>query len=270
MKKTQVNNYIMLSLCSTILHFMLLPQTDMIFPRDRIIHVLISYVLFFILIHALQYADFSKGVLKYIITLTLAVRSVYIVHAFVRYFQTFYGSNTFAIIIFSITVAAMVYDLNDIKISNMYGFFLVLNIFMMIAIFALSIYKLNVANIYANNTDFSFSISKTYLFFDVISLAIVIPRGKGRLYAQKRYLSVSLIFVVIVTLIQGFCVRGNMLYSIPPLQSLFQIYSGNTIKRFDYYFAVIQTINYFAAIILYTNAIKKIYVVEKEDGYDKN
>ena len=58
-----------------------------------------------------------------------------------------------------------------------------------------------------------------------------------------------------------------MLYSIAPMQSLFQIYSGVTVRRFDYVFTVLQSINYFAMIMLYVWTIKcvckKETIVEK-------
>ncbi len=270
MEKTQLNNYIMLSFCSTVLHFMIGQQTGMIFPRDRIIHTLISFAIFFIFIYILQYINWSKGILKYIVALALFIRAGYMIYAFTHYFQTFYGSNTVALIILSVAVAIMVYSLDDNKISQLYGFFLILNIFMITVIVILSADRFNVANIYTNNTDFIFSFSKTYIFFDVITLAAVLQERKQRVYAQKRYMVLSTMFIVTVTLIQGLCVRGNMLYSVSPLQSLFQVYSGNTIKRYDYLFAIIQTINYFAAIILYINAVRKLFITQKEEMYEKD
>lgn len=76
----------------------------------------------------------------------------------------------------------------------------------------------------------------------------------------------SLCFIVSVTLLQGLCIKGNMMYSITPLQSLFQIYSGNTIKRIDYYLAIVQSVNYFVTVILYIATIKTALNLKKGEG----
>ncbi|MBQ6896032.1 MAG: hypothetical protein IJN69_02350 [Oscillospiraceae bacterium] len=64
---------------------------------------------------------------------------------------------------------------------------------------------------------------------------------------------------IAVTLLQGFAVKGNMMYSITPLQAISQIISGTTVRRFDYIITIFQSVNYFAAIIFYVWAIKNIF-----------
>ena len=64
---------------------------------------------------------------------------------------------------------------------------------------------------------------------------------------------------VALTLLQGLAVKGNMMYSITPLQAISQIISGTTVRRFDYIITIFQSVNYFAAIIFYVWAIKIIF-----------
>ena len=79
----------------------------------------------------------------------------------------------------------------------------------------------------------------------------------------------SAVFIVSIKLLQGLCIKGNMMYSITPLQSLFQIYSGNTIKRIDYYLAVVQSVNYFTTVSMYIAVIKKALIQRKETINEK-
>ena len=125
------------------------------------------------------------------------------------------------------------------------------------------------ANIYSNGTEVVFSLSKIYVFFDIFTLTVIVNSTKERVYVQKRYMLYSAVFIVAITLLQGLCIKGNMMYSITPLQSLFQIYSGNTIKRIDYYLAVVQSVNYFTTVSMYFAVIKKALIQVKETINEK-
>ncbi|MBQ5312511.1 MAG: hypothetical protein J6J58_04735 [Oscillospiraceae bacterium] len=70
--------------------------------------------------------------------------------------------------------------------------------------------------------------------------------------------------MIVITILQGLCVSGNMLYSISPLQALPQIFFTETIKRYDYIFTIYYTFDYFAAVMLYTWSIKTLMPKTKE------
>ncbi|MBQ6928802.1 MAG: hypothetical protein IJN27_00645 [Oscillospiraceae bacterium] len=85
---------------------------------------------------------------------------------------------------------------------------------------------------------------------------------------QKNFLLAVLFAFTGITLLQGLCIKGNLLYSLSPLQALVQIFSGEVVKRYDYFFAVMFTVNYFGAIMLYVLAVIKL--IDKEKAVEKN
>lgn len=258
MEKNQVNNIVALSFCTTIFCFAICGQTETVFPRDRIIHILLSAFIGAVFIYAAQYTDFHNPYLKYLAAVAVTARMFYLMLGFSNYFHIFHGSNTMAIIIFTAVTAVMTFYISDDKSGNIHIFFLLFNIVFITLMLLFACPKINVSNIYANETSFSFEFSKLYMFFDLFTILIIVPKGKSRVNGQKKYLLYSVMFMSAATLLQGLCVRGNMMYSISPLQALFQIFSGNTIKRVDYIFAMLQTVNYFAAVILYSIAVKNV------------
>ena len=265
MGKTQINCLITLSVCSTIVDFMVMNKTEIVFPRDRVVHIFISVLIADIFICFFRNIDFSKGIIGYISVAALICKMFYTMCAFIRYFHIFHGSNIVAVLIFTVISIMFSYKSDILRIGQIYGLFMLFNILLAVMIIVLGADKFNAANIYANDQKVIFSVSKLYMFLDFFALAVIIPKGKIRVYVQKKYLWVSAGFIIFTIVFQGLSVNGNVMYSISPLQGLFQIYSGNTIKRFDYYLAIIQTINYFAAVILYTEALKKTYVFRKAD-----
>ena len=229
------------------------------------IHVLISALLAAAFIYFCHNTDFSKGIIGYIVILIFICKMFFTMCAFIRYIHIFHGSNTAAVLLFTVMTIIIFHKSDGKQISQMYSMFVLFNLLLAVMIVLLGADKLNAANIYANDTDINFSVSKLNMFYDVLTLAVIVPKGKLRIYAQKRFLCISVAFIIFTIIFQGLCISGDMLYSISPLHGIFQIYSGNTIKRFDYFLAIIQTMNYFAAVILYTEAVKKIYIHRKAD-----
>lgn len=263
MEKTYLRSFALLGFCGAAVDFMVCGSMRPVFPRDRILHIFISAAASFAVVYIIQNIDFSKGVIKQLTALAITARILTMTYSLVQYFHLFHGSNTLAILLCAVGAALLVYNMEQGRILQLYSFFMAVNVVFVLLILLLCAGKLKVSNIYANDVSFSFSVSELFLFADLLTLAALIPKGKGRIYAQNRYIAFSALFILCTTLLQGLCVRGDLLYSISPLQSLFQIYSGNTIKRFDYFMAIIQTINYFGAVILYVLAMQKLFKPQK-------
>ena len=262
MKCTHLYSFIILSFCSTFFDFMVLSDGKNIFPRDRIIHIFISCLLFSLFAVAVKKLDFKIGNLKSIILILIVSKLIFTTTHMVQYYQTYHASNIIGILIFTLVTAVITYDITDKKLSQLYIFLALGNIMMILMMVVLSWNKIDIANIYSNSLDFSFSFEKMPLFFEVITISAITNKGKERMYVQKIYLLITTFVLILVVVLQGLCINGNIMYSIAPMQSLFQIYSGKTIKRFDYIFTVLQSINYFATVILCTRAIKNIFDME--------
>lgn len=270
MKKEELNCWAILCFGSTVLNFMISQQKVIIFPRDRILHTALSFAIWMAVIYLTEKTDFRQGCLKYVTVCFLILRTMIIVYNFAGYFSVYYGSNTVVILVLTAALILLSSGFGAGRIRQMYIITLLFNAAMLFMIFAVNIGNLNILNLYSNSTQIVFSWSKLYMFFDVITLAVIIKEKNKRLYVQKRYMICSLCFIVSVTLLQGLCIKGNMMYSITPLQSLFQIYSGNTIKRIDYYLAIVQSVNYFVTVVLYIATIKTALNLKKEMENEDN
>lgn len=269
MNKTEGNSWAILCLGSTILNFMISGQNEIIFPRDRIVHVLISFAIWTGIIYLISRINFSCGFYRCAIICILILRVFCIIYDFTGYYHIYHGSDTAAILTLTAALLFVLWRFDADRIKQLYIITLFFNTVLFVLIFVLNIGNLNVANIYSNGTEVVFSLSKIYVFFDIFTLTVIVNSTKERVYVQKRYMLYSAVFIVAITLLQGLCIKGNMMYSITPLQSLFQIYSGNTVKRVDYYLAIVQSVNYFTTVSMYIAVIKKALIQRKETINEK-
>ena len=195
-------------------------------------------------------------------------RLVYTVYRYVQYYQTFYGFGSAGIILLTITLAVLLIIYKNTALAPMYDFFLILNILIILALIFLSAGRLNAANIYSLHSSNNDGLYTASVFFDVFTISVFKEEKKDRLYMQKNFLLAVLFAFTGITLLQGLCIKGNLLYSLSPLQALVQIFSGEVVKRYDYFFAVMFTVNYFGAIMLYVLAVLKL--IDKEKAVEKN
>ena len=110
-----------------------------------------------------------------------------------------------------------------------------------------------IANIYSNSTVFDFNMKKLPVLFDIITVCVIAVSKQDKMFVGNRFLIISGIYMVFITLLQGLCIKGNMMYSVSPLQALPQIFFTETIKRYDYIF----TIYYINNITNYSTSRRK-------------
>lgn len=262
MTKKYNKTIIILALCSVFTDFLINTPANIFYPRDRIIHIIISAVIFTVTAHMVNAVNFKIDILKFIAIVALTIRLICFVYKFSEYFRKFYGNNTANIIVFTIIVFVMVFKINKKNISQLGAFYIIAN-FMVLILFAADLKKVGIVNLYSVNADFNFNFSKLTIFFDIFTISIVSEDKISKWKNQKSFIFISTAVFAAITLFQGFCIKGDLLYSLSPLQSVLQILSGNTIKRYDYVFNLFFTFNYFGAIILYSIAVKKLVNTEK-------
>ncbi|MBQ7816772.1 MAG: hypothetical protein IJ339_05415 [Oscillospiraceae bacterium] len=268
MSKTYNYSIIALAVCSALVDFWVISPDELFYTRDRILHLIISFVIALCICFVFKNARFDIGVLKYTALVMIAFRTVWIIYNFIQYFHIFHGSNTVGIIIFTYIVFFTVWNFEKDKLQQIYIFFTAFNVVMVFLFLLLSFKYLNVINLYSNELKFNFEPQKLFAFFDVITLSMLTARGKKRINCHKKYLFISVTLMLLFTVVQGMCIKGNILYSLSPLQALTQIFSTQTVKRFDYVFTVFNTFNYFGAVILYASALK--YGLKRENNFEKN
>lgn len=258
----------MLAFCSAFTQFMMSEPDTAMFPKERICGIVISCLISFLLALIINIINFKINIFRYIALSMIFFRLVYMVYRYVQYYQTFYGSGSAGIILLTITVAALLIVYKNTAAAPIYDFFLISNILMIFALIIMSAGRLNAANIYSLYSINNDCLDTASVFFDVFTIAVFAADKKDRVYMQKNFLLAVLFAFTGITLLQGLCIKGNLLYSLSPLQALVQIFSGEVVKRYDYFFAVMFTVNYFGAIMLYVLAAIKL--IDKEKAVEKN
>ena len=258
MEKLKSYSVVMLSFCSLSLEFLMLENAGIIFPRDRLLHILISVALSVILIVFLERVNINNIFFKCVFLTAILMRIIYICTGYINYFQVFHGSNTIGIIFFTIVTAIMFFWLIYENTQGIYIFFALVNLFFILMLLVLCVKKMNVSNLYSNELLFLFNPRKLFMLFDVISIYIIIDDKHIKFKTYRKYILISAVFLSLITILQGMCIGGNVLYRISPLQALIQIISSKTILRYGYLFTIWSAINYFGAIMLYSWSIKKL------------
>lgn len=269
MRKTDLYSVIILSFCSMLLDFMMTADIGAVYPRDRIIHIAISASAAFAVAMLLKNISFNATVVKITAAILIAVKMILTVRAFAEYFTVFHGSNTVGILLSAVMTSVIFSKFIYGKTHLLYSFFGMFNITLTIMIIVLSFSNLNIANIYSNSTQFVFAPEKLVAFFEIFTISLIVKDKSSRMYAQSRYIFLSAGFMAVVTLLQGLCVSGDMLYSVSPLHALAQTFYTPTVKRFDYILSIYYTLDFLGTAMLYTWAVKSIFTNSKEETNEK-
>ena len=266
MSKSYNNSIVTLAFGATMVNFMIYSSGQPIYPRERIINIIFGAVIVSVLCLMFKNLDLNNIAVKYTLSAIISVKLMLTLFQIIKYYYVFYGSYTFSVIAFSVISIVMAVKMDQYNLSNTYIFYLFVNVVLWMSVFMFSADKLNVINIYNIDADFTLSCYGVYLFFDALPLSVLIPKG-GRTASQNKYIVLSATAMVLLTLLQGLCIRGQLLYTLTPIQALFQIFSGKTVKRIDYLFTILQTINYFGAVTLYAFSVKHLVWRNKEVTY---
>lgn len=261
MTKKYNQSITILAFCSALIDFLVTVPPEMIYPRDRIIHILISAVGFMFIAYLTDKINFYNKFFRITAFLLISVKIIFMVYRYSEYTRMLYGNSTWEIIFFTAAVFVMVQRINDNSIGQVGSFYIFANVLLFILLIV-SAHRMKAINIYSLNNTFEFSAGKLFWFFDVFTISVMTENTKAKKSSQKQYIALSTAVFMIITVIQGLNIKGNLLYSLSPLQSLMQIFSGTTVKRYDYIFNLFFTFDYLGAIIMYSAALKKIYGLE--------
>ena len=259
MRKYSVNSITTLTFCCAMIDFLTFSYEGFLFPRDRIFHITISSFVAIFSIYVLQYIDYDKMYVRILLVGFAVYRMVSIYLKFIDYFSTFHGSNKVAITILTAFLILTICKFMGYKNYEIYIFFIMLNVVSSALIILLSLDQINTMNLYSNDISFSFKYNKLPIFWELLAIPTFFEDKNDRINSSKKYVIITTSFMIIATLLQGLCVQGNILYSAPPLQSIMQIFTTETVRRFDYILTIFQTFNYFGAIMLYTWLLKGMY-----------
>ena len=256
MNNTKTDGIVALAICSALTDFLILSNKQIIFPRDRICNLLISFIIALLGSFCCVKINFEKNIVKIISIALIVIRAMYLMVAFAAYICIFHGLNRLEIFVFTIIIFAVIFEMEDNNICRINIFFVLTNIVFASTIILLCAGKINVANIYANELNVNFSIGKLFIYFDILTVLILLKDDKRKLQITNKFVVITTIVFIFLTVVQGMSVKGNLMYILSPLQTLSQIFSTSNIRRYDYIFTAFFLINYFGAVILYSRALK--------------
>ena len=253
---------VVLCCCSVFTEYLVKQPNDVIFPRERIICLIISLTINFVAVLLINKIDYRSNKIRIIAAMIIICRVLITIYRFCSFYNMFYSERIWGIIVLSLLIVVIVTKSGSIA-DRIYPMFVLINVVMILMIVILSLDKFSITNITLTDMSVSFSVDKIWLFFDIVTIKLLVRDRTERFIVQSRFLGISVGFMVFTTIIQGLCVKGDLLYSLSPLQVLVQIISGKTIKRYDYIFTILFTTNYFGAVILYTLALKNLFCGDK-------
>lgn len=173
-----------------------------------------------------------------------------------EYARLFHG-QTLVLTNIVITVLLILYLINffvghSVRTAAPLLFMVVIMLFMTVV---LNAEKIRPSNLYVRIGAYNLGYYNVTLFDYIIPLYIIL---KEHPFTNKKK-TVKLIITVFFTLsglsVLAFsCIKGNLLYSISPLQILFQTASSNLIESYDYLFTFFVYFGYFSALVILMTA----------------
>ena len=196
MAKTKLYTIIIFSFASAMVDFLTLQQKEIIFPRDRIIHTILSALIACAVVFILKNVNITDKASKTIAVAIILCRVWYLWHSFTGFFHTFYGSDIVAVTATTILLTILYCRYGYSGTKQMYSFFAAFNITLVLLVILLSAGRMNPANVYSNSNDFVFSFQKLFVFFDVVTIVLLCDNKNERICAQKGYIVLTTAFSI--------------------------------------------------------------------------
>ncbi len=176
-----------------------------------------------------------------------------------KYMKIYHG-QTSAVSTAAVTIAAFIvfvlYDNTDI--TRLYLPLSAMIILLLLVVTVLNFDKVSRCNLALNSNEIKLTGNIT--LFDYIVPFIIISNTCKSVNRKKAigFILKSWRIISVITIFCFMCLSGNLLYSISPLQAVFQITSTNLIRNYDALFNYLLYFSYFAALILLFTAYKRI------------
>ena len=182
-----------------------------------------------------------------------------------NYMKIYHGqtsaNSTILLTFFTILLLSFI---KDSRIAQLYFLLFAGVVLLMVILFILNVGKISSYNLYTQSQNNQIVFDGT--LFDYIVPYIASIKSTGR--KAKSTAVFSLIFTnlafIIITISAFMTIKGNLLYSLSPLQMLFQVSSTSLIRNFDALFNYLVYFSYFGALV---SLITSYSIVKKSFPY---
>lgn len=176
-----------------------------------------------------------------------------------RYLRLYHYKNAEAIVFITILIILIFVVFKDISFYRYAKPLFWFSVALIATIIALNINKANVYNLFSHSRTYGdFKLSSITLFDYIIPMCLI----QNSIGLKEKYNLIKIILIIdflIMSLIFFIylCFRGNIVYSISPLQLIFQLSGSKYIINFDAMYSFIVIMLYIASIILILWSIKE-------------
>ncbi len=180
--------------------------------------------------------------------LFLMAKQIYMISDYMR----IYHGRSSAVSTLAITALLifMFVKIKDTDISYLYLPLFFMTMLLIIIVLVLNFPKVSRYNLLSADRKMGFQMNIT-LFDYVIPYLIMINSHKG-VHKNKAIILIftSTFCFLLITLYAFMCVNGDLLYSLSPLQMLFQLSSTKLVRNFDALFNFLLYFSYFASLVV--------------------
>lgn len=176
-----------------------------------------------------------------------------------EYMKVFHGRSS-ALATFVISSFVIIYlSVSHTDVSKLAVPLVLLTVLLLFMAVVLNRNKANVQNLYPIAEDFTSSKDYKTLFDYIIPFAIIntttIKTGRKKGIA---FVFISNLIFLLITIFAFACLKGDLLYSLSPLQMLFQLSSAEYIRNFDAFYNFFLYFAYFSSLCVLSSAYKNI------------
>lgn len=204
----------------------------------------------------------KNSTLKPLASLIILIYLIYILSARIRtiyqYLKLYHGNNSAAHILFItlLFILIIVADKN-LQIYKMAPIFVCAIILFAAILLIINFKNINAYNLYFHKKSEIIEINNVTLFDYIIPMAVIANSIEGYKKYQAIYTVNLISYVLIILIFISFSVfKGDLLYSLSPLQCIIQVSQTNLINNYDAMFNFLICFIYFGSILLILWAYK--------------
>ncbi len=259
MPKIKSNALVYLCFCYSIFSFATTILDKTIYTKEWIVYIIINSALTLIvsilLINIKEYNFFQDLILVSFIIFSITKH----IKNFSEYINITHNDySLFNILFLSGIVIIYLFSFHSESLRRISPIVFNMIIFMLIITFALNINKIVAVNIYTQPQNYYLSLRYIQVFDWVIPLCILYDEKKEDKKKIFTFIIINALALITISILTGLILRGDILYSLSPLHSLFTISKGVIIQRYDYLFTVFLIIAFFCVLLLNIGSVNKI------------
>ncbi len=259
MIKSKQNALLYLGFSFSIFEFTTTMLNNTVFTFEWIVSIFISSILSLIVMLVIFKAKKNSKVINWLIIVYSLNTIIRYIFRFSDYIDIKHGTNSLlSVAILSLFIIIYLFKFHKESFERIAPIILFVTFSMLLMALILNYNKIQPVNIYIQEKIVLLNVNIVKVYDWVIPLSFLYKEKEKSSVKCYCFLIVNGILLVSISLFRGMSIRGESLYSLSPLHSIFAISKGLTIQRFDYVFTMLLVICFFSVLLLNIALINKI------------